>query len=376
MPGSLELLLLTAANFSSHIAVTPAVATLVLFSAVNCLTVVFHQHEAGQAGPAAPAGGEQLRRPALTAVFREILDHVDSYGGVLAALVATFLSDVMNHDPQVVHYVHSSGLAKAFLALMTEPPEAARAPEASLLMAVPNVLMALALTEAGARAVAAAAPFPALLAVFTDPAHAMPQSRCLLNELAAIVGTGLDELMRHNPGLRPACLRAAVGALQRTAALGQRLTAEEGGAAVGVGASAGGELATRRTQLMQFAYNVTQLIEQILHNEDHVSRGHWSCRPLRKSPGGVDSQFSVFSSPCIADCPIRRPGRVRRAVGLGAMGRRAQRAAARGSRDLPEQPHGQCHAFVYVAYLGGPCQDGRRVSCWILCMDSCHLPAV
>jgi uncharacterized membrane protein len=46
------------------------------------------------------------------------MDNVDSYGGVLAALVATFLSDVMNSDPQVVHHVHKSGLATSFLSLV------------------------------------------------------------------------------------------------------------------------------------------------------------------------------------------------------------------------------------------------------------------
>ena len=54
--------------------------------------------------------------PELMNVLIKIAD--DSYGGVLAALVATFLSNTMNSDPQVVHFVHSSGLAKSFLSLL------------------------------------------------------------------------------------------------------------------------------------------------------------------------------------------------------------------------------------------------------------------
>jgi hypothetical protein len=98
-----------------------AARRVLLFSAVNCLTVVFHQQESGSNNPttsAALSGAAQLRKPELQKVLLEIMENVHSYGGVLAALVATFLSDVMNSDPQVVHHVHSSGLAKSFLSLL------------------------------------------------------------------------------------------------------------------------------------------------------------------------------------------------------------------------------------------------------------------
>ncbi len=97
-----------------------AARRVLLFSAVNCLTVVFHQQESGSNNPtsAALSGAAQLRKPELLKVLIDIMDNVHSYGGVLAALVATFLSDVMNSDPQVVHFVHSSGLAKSFLSLL------------------------------------------------------------------------------------------------------------------------------------------------------------------------------------------------------------------------------------------------------------------
>ena len=42
------------------------------------------------------------------------------YGGTLAALVANLLNDVMNNDPQLVHHVHGSGLAKSFLNMVVD----------------------------------------------------------------------------------------------------------------------------------------------------------------------------------------------------------------------------------------------------------------
>ena len=172
-----------------------AARRVLLFSAVNCLTVVFHQHESGVNNPAsAPSGGALLRKPELQKVLLEIMDNVNSYGGVLAALVATFLSDVMNSDPQVVHYVHKSGLAKSFLSLLMDntnkegvneeegdkEPVPILKPSAELIMALPNVIMALSLTEAGAKAVAEANPFPSILSIFCSPSYVMPNSRCLL----------------------------------------------------------------------------------------------------------------------------------------------------------------------------------------------------
>ena len=57
-------------------------------------------------------------------------------------------------------------------------------------MALSNVLTEMLLMEARARLIAAADHFPTLLLVFYAPACIMPDSRCLLNEMAVIVGAG------------------------------------------------------------------------------------------------------------------------------------------------------------------------------------------
>jgi len=344
-----------------------------LFSAVNCLTVVFHQHEVGANNPATvpPSGGAMLRKPELHDVLLEIMDNVDSYGAVLAALVATFITDAMNSDPQSVHYVHKSGLAKSFMSLLMDKkptkeekkvptedtkekkgmttedkklmvklvynssmsskselvtellaahpsiapsrgnamqemndiverkenpnasgfvwvvkdsiieklgltkeeleeqlPNPILEPSPELIMALPNVIMALSLTEAGAKVVAEANPFPAMMSVFCNPKYVMPNSRCLLNEMAAILGTGLDECMRHNPSLKTKCLKAVVQTMKRVVTMGQELMAEEDAAVVTPPTK---DLETARTCLIQYGYNIVQLLEQVVHSEDHVS---------------------------------------------------------------------------------------------------------
>lgn len=294
---------------------------VLLFSAVNCLTVVFHSHEAGAGAAAAPLGGAQLRKPELMAVLLDIMDNVKSYGGVLAALVATLLSDVMNSDPQSVHYVHSSGLAQSFLSLVLGKDnemkmiigedvekwgEPILEPSGELIMAIPNVVSALCLTESGARVIAEANPFPTILSVLCSPKYAMPNSRCLLSELAAIIGSGLDEIMRHNPVLKPIVVKAVVQVMKRVAFIGKNLTnQEESTEAIGTD-----NLETARTQLMQYGCNVTQLLEQLLHNEDYVSPflnaggfdvllelARWSVIPSGRQ---LVAHASCLSSPSIA----------------------------------------------------------------------------
>jgi len=262
-----------------------AARRVLLFSAINCLTVVFHQHDAnsGTNPASSPNGGALLRKPELLNVLIEIMDNVDSYGGVLAALVATFLSDVMNSDPQVVHFVHSSGLAKSFLSLLaTNESRGQNEPllvaSAELIMAIPNVIMALSLTEAGAKAVAEANPFFELLSIFCCSKYVMPNSRCLLNEMAAIIGTGLDELMRHNPNLKSICLTALVEVMGKIVKIGQSLIVAEDKAIIpNVKENVidplpqMDDLISGRTCLMQFGFNIVQLLEQILHSNDHIT---------------------------------------------------------------------------------------------------------
>jgi hypothetical protein len=275
-----------------------AARRVLLFSAVNCLTVVFHQQDANGSNAAVPSGAAQLRKPELMNVLMDILDNVKSYGGVLAGLVSTLLSDVINADPQVVHHVHNSGLAKSFLSLlMGKNNEMASVigddvekwgqidmePSSELVMGFPNLILALSLTESGARSIKETDPFPALLSVFCSPKFAMPNSRCLLNELAAIVGTGLDEIMRHNPiNLKPLIIQAVIKVMNRIVYIGKTLTLKEGQSS---NETVEADLVTERTYLVQYSHNVSQLLEHVVHNEDHI--------PMFLNQGGVDALLEL-----------------------------------------------------------------------------------
>jgi hypothetical protein len=105
---------------------------------------------------------------------------VSAYGGFLASLCATLLWDVMNADPLVVHHAHDSGLAASFLLMIKGTPtqvdstlvvESHMPPSSELIMALPNVLSALARIEEGAKIVKEANPFPSKFSIFCSPQY-------------------------------------------------------------------------------------------------------------------------------------------------------------------------------------------------------------
>ena len=287
---------------------------VLLFSLVTCLTVVFHQ-ESSSSSPTTPGGASsstltaaqgssQLKQPALAMAVSTILKQVSLYGGHLASLVASLLSDVLNHDPHMVHYVHEVGIAQSFFDMIVvaapktgqeekegddnvssspllPPPPPSLPPVPELIMSIPNVLAALALTEDGAKAVKLANPFPALCSIFYHPQYAMPASKCLLNELTAIVGTGLEEIMRHVEGTKPLILNAIIQAMNQVVLLGQELSRNEKALSSTrrrgeqeqeemMTTTTTSRLETDRSCLIQYVLNMGQLLEQVLHNDDHV----------------------------------------------------------------------------------------------------------
>jgi len=261
---------------------------VLLFGIVTCLTVVFHQ-ESTSSSVSTPSGTAELQKPELTEALVEILDNVDVYGGHLVSLISTLLSDVMNSDPHVVRYVHESGLARSFLKMLDFGPsvEPVLPPVPELIMSVPAVLAALALTEAGTKKIKDINPFPGLLRIFYHPIYAMPRSRCLLNEMTSIVGTGLDEIMRHVPSLSKLICKAISDALTEVVAFGKLISKNESDLPpVDDQGATALDVDNDRSCLIQYTLNFGQILEQILHNEDH-------CEPFVES-GGLDAILKMY----------------------------------------------------------------------------------
>lgn len=261
---------------------------VLLFSILNCLTVVFHHQETNPRSTNPPlTPGEVLRRPEMTEVLMGIMKHVHSYGGVLGALATTILSDIMNSDPKIVHYVYECGLADTFFrmikgsqyeewnekskpnGIMNVQGDEWHEPDipaaAELIMSLPNIVIALSLTEEGRERVLHVNPMPELLSLMCISRFSMPYSRCMLNDMASIIGSGLDELMRHVQNSKLPVIKSLVAMIERVVYLGEKITEME----CDINNMDTNEKRDSRIYLMHYASNIGQALEHVLQNEDN-----------------------------------------------------------------------------------------------------------
>lgn len=270
---------------------------VLLFSILNCLTIVFHHQETNPRSNHSPmSAANVLRRSDMTEVLMTIMTYVHSYGGVLVAVATTLLSDIMNSDPKLVHYVYESGLADAFFKMIkgsqyVEWKERSKSsgildvtadvwhePDipvtAELIMSLPNVISALALTEDGRKRLLHVNPIPELLSLLCTSRFAMPHSRCMLNDMASLIGAGLDELIRHVPNSKHAVIKALVATIERIKHLGQEVVDAE--------SKHNSQNSNHsRLCLMHYASNIGQALEHVLQNEDNCG--------VFVAAGGVDA---------------------------------------------------------------------------------------
>ena len=271
---------------------------VLLFSILNCLTIVFHHQETNPRSNNAPmSAANVLNRPDLTQVLMTIMNHVHAYGGVLGAVATTLLSDIMNSDPKVVHYVYESGLADAFFRMIKGAQYVVLKDDsksngildvradiwhepnipvtAELIMSLPNVIIALALTEDGRKRLLQVNPIPELLSLMCTSRFSMPHTRCMLNDMSSLIGSGLDELIRHVPDSKSTVINALVATIERISYLGQDVADTESKKSSN----------ESRICLMHYASNIGQALEHILQNEENCSEF--------VTAGGVDAILNL-----------------------------------------------------------------------------------
>lgn len=265
---------------------------VMLYSILNCLTIVLHHQESNSRSSSPNVSAtEVLKKPEMTEVMKKLLRNVNIYGGVLGALAITLLTDIMNSDPKIVYFVFESGLADSFFVMMkgstydsnsnkfeirsvdSETWHEANIPCSSeLITSLPNMLSALCLTEDGRKRVTEVNPIPELLGIMCSSRFAMPNSRCLLNEIASAIGGGIDELIRHVPSIKSCAINAFVKMIDRVEFIGRKIsTAEDESQFNCCTTNSIKERRNARVCLMHYGNNVAQLLEQILRTEEHCA---------------------------------------------------------------------------------------------------------
>lgn len=256
---------------TTNLPVVSETKTVLLLAILASLSVSFHSQGVMSAGATSRAIREGS---ALSKVLLQLLNNVDIFGPVVFAQAAIVVSDVINNDPSSVNHVHAAGLADAFLVTFTRwdiaelyPSRIILPPSSELLTAVPTVLNALCLTTAHAEKVAKYEPLMHLLDIFALPQYTEDESKdySFQGDTAAVVGTGIFELMRHVPSFQNAAIQAAIHALKKVIRFGEQSIVSTNLTQIQFGGHKVNGI------FIRMAAHVADLLESLLSKSEHAA---------------------------------------------------------------------------------------------------------
>ncbi|CAK4122100.1 unnamed protein product [Aphanomyces euteiches] len=237
---------------------------VLVISLINMLSVAFHTQGIMSAGTTSRFIREGST---LNTALATILSQMDTFGPLIYSQAATLMADVISNDPTCVNHVHSTGLAKAFLDTICRwdlaSSDKALPPGPELIIAIPNVISALCLTSTYIEKVTKYEPLTYLMDMFAMPAY-VEDIDFLQRDVASIVGSGLDELMRHVPALAKPAIQACVRALKKVV-----------------------DLRATHTVLIRLTLHLCDVLEPVLAKVENSSRF--------SEIGGVDALLTLYT---------------------------------------------------------------------------------
>jgi E3 ubiquitin-protein ligase HUWE1 len=151
---------------------------------------------------------EGILPEAMKTVFRTPA----KYGGAVYSLFISILSTLIHNEPAAYNALNNTGIPAAFL----ESLVGELLPSSSALSAIPGALSAICLNEEARAKVAEMNIIAPLFAVFANPKYINCLQKRNIN-----IGSSMDELLRHNPTLKPKALEACLTMLEDIVAYGQ-----------------------------------------------------------------------------------------------------------------------------------------------------------
>ncbi|XP_076800643.1 E3 ubiquitin-protein ligase HUWE1-like isoform X1 [Clavelina lepadiformis] len=170
------------------------------------------------------AFGEQVRHMmdgTLPNSLKHIIGNVEYYGPALFLLAMEVVTVYVFQEPSLLSTLQDNRLTNVMLhALLVKNPPATR----EVLASLPNIFSVLCLNSRGLEAFVNCNPFDRLFHVMLSPDYltAMRRRRSSdpLGDTASNLGNAMDELMRHQPTLRSATMKAIRGLLEELHAMG------------------------------------------------------------------------------------------------------------------------------------------------------------
>ena len=141
----------------------------------------------------------------LPAVLKRVIEHPKIYGGAIFAFATSLMSDIVHHDTNCLAALQGAKLPEAVMNAISDGLVAS--PEA--INCIPNALSALCLSPQCLEAITERQCVSLFFQVMGS------NLKHLNGDTPAMLGVGIDELLRHVPSLRNAGAEACVSMLQR-----------------------------------------------------------------------------------------------------------------------------------------------------------------
>jgi hypothetical protein len=176
------------------------------------------------------------KHPALAQSLRLVFEHADKVGSLVLSPAVTLLAEVINSDsapPTILSYMLNSGVCELALRVLagnaadaTEQAAAVTTTSAvtyssDLVVSLLSLLQTVSLTADGIALIDKVNPFQALFALYADPRYVYPQSRVVMTDVPNIMGSQLEELVRHYPVYTPPVMTELVRLMKHVAALAE-----------------------------------------------------------------------------------------------------------------------------------------------------------
>jgi E3 ubiquitin-protein ligase HUWE1 len=172
-----------------------------------------------------PAFSDSIRHVmdgSLPGSLKHIISNAEYYGPSLFLLATDVVTAYVFQEPSLLSSLQDKGLTDVVLhALLVKDVPATR----EVLGSLPNVFSALCLNNRGLDAFVACKPFERLFKVLLSPDYlpAMRRRRSSdpMGDTASNLGNAMDELMRHQPTLKPAATKAIISLLEEVCIMGK-----------------------------------------------------------------------------------------------------------------------------------------------------------
>ncbi|KAJ3553706.1 hypothetical protein NM688_g3471 [Phlebia brevispora] len=152
---------------------------------------------------------------------KKIMDNGDVFGPSILAIAINIMATFVHNEPTCLGVIQENNLPESFYRVV----ESGLEPAIEVIQAIPNAIGALCLNQAGQDQLAARPSIiPSLFSIFVSERH---QRILQEKENAVLIGTAIEELIRHHPALKDAVFDAIKTTLTKIEELGNAYEASD-----------------------------------------------------------------------------------------------------------------------------------------------------